>query len=324
MAVVGRALLILGLVVAVYGIGASLFGARTGRRRVGRLGPPGGVRAGRCWPRWRVRDPRGRVPALGLLVQRGRPALLDHHADLLQGWPRRGPRRRARCCLWVFLLSVWSSLILFLTRRRVREIAPYATAVLLGFGAFFTSLAVFFANPFATAARTRRPRAPGLDPLLLHPSMMIHPADAVLGVHAADDPVRVRGRGAGHRAPRRRVDLGHAPVRAGAPGCSSASGSCSARAGPTPSSGWGGYWAWDPVENAALMPWLCITAFIHSIMIQEKRGMLKVWNASLVLASGDAVDPRHLPGPLGDPRLDPRVRRLDARGPVRGADRGRW
>jgi cytochrome c-type biogenesis protein CcmF len=50
--------------------------------------------------------------------------------------------------------------------------------------------------------------------------------------------------------------------------------------------GWGGYWAWDPVENAALMPWLCCTAFIHSIMIQEKRGMLKIWNASLILASG--------------------------------------
>src|SRR6202011_5520839 len=50
--------------------------------------------------------------------------------------------------------------------------------------------------------------------------------------------------------------------------------------------GWGGYWAWDPVENAALMPWLCTTAFIHSIMIQEKRGMLKVWNASLILSGG--------------------------------------
>ena len=50
--------------------------------------------------------------------------------------------------------------------------------------------------------------------------------------------------------------------------------------------GWGGYWAWDPVENAALMPWLCTTAFIHSIMIQEKRGMLKVWNVSLILAAG--------------------------------------
>ena len=55
--------------------------------------------------------------------------------------------------LWVLLLSLWSSLILFLTRHRAREIAPYATAVLLGFGAFFTSLAVFFANPFATSAR---------------------------------------------------------------------------------------------------------------------------------------------------------------------------
>jgi cytochrome c-type biogenesis protein CcmF len=50
--------------------------------------------------------------------------------------------------------------------------------------------------------------------------------------------------------------------------------------------GWGGYWAWDPVENAALMPWLCTTAFIHSAMIQEKRGMLKVWNVSLILGSG--------------------------------------
>ena len=50
--------------------------------------------------------------------------------------------------------------------------------------------------------------------------------------------------------------------------------------------GWGGYWAWDPVENASLMPWLTGTAFLHSIMIQEKRGMLKIWNVSLVLATG--------------------------------------
>src|SRR5205807_850719 len=75
--------------------------------------------------------------------------------------------------LWVWLLSLWSSLILFLTRRRVREIAPYATAVLLGFAAFFTSLAAFFANPFATSAQPPTEGA-GLDPLLLHPSMMIH------------------------------------------------------------------------------------------------------------------------------------------------------
>src|SRR6185369_15151678 len=50
--------------------------------------------------------------------------------------------------------------------------------------------------------------------------------------------------------------------------------------------GWGGYWAWDPVENASLMPWIVGTAFLHSVMIQEKRGMLKIWNVSLVLATG--------------------------------------
>src|SRR4030088_3321696 len=76
--------------------------------------------------------------------------------------------------LWVWLLSVGSSLILFLTRRRVREIAPYATAVLLGFGVFFSAMTVFFANPFGTT-RTPPVEGAGLDPLLLHPSMMIHP-----------------------------------------------------------------------------------------------------------------------------------------------------
>ncbi len=50
--------------------------------------------------------------------------------------------------------------------------------------------------------------------------------------------------------------------------------------------GWGGYWAWDPVENASLLPWLTGTAFLHSVMIQERRGMLKVWNASLILGTG--------------------------------------
>ena len=73
--------------------------------------------------------------------------------------------------------------------------------------------------------------------------------------------------------------------------------------------GWGGYWAWDPVENASLLPWLTGTAFLHSVMIQEKRGMLKVWNVSLILATGDALHPRHVPRALRDPRLDPRVRR---------------
>ena len=77
--------------------------------------------------------------------------------------------------------------------------------------------------------------------------------------------------------------------------------------------GWGGYWAWDPVENASLMPWLVGTAFLHSIMVQEKRGMLKVWNVSLVCATFALALLGHVPGAQRHPRLDPRLRRLDDR-----------
>src|SRR3569623_1000543 len=76
--------------------------------------------------------------------------------------------------LWLLLLSLWSSLILFLTRRRLREIAPYATAVLLGFGAFFASLLVFLETPFGQSVPAPA-EGVGLNPLLRHPSMMIHP-----------------------------------------------------------------------------------------------------------------------------------------------------
>src|SRR5690348_6328082 len=282
MAVIGRALLILGLLVAVYGIVASLYGA-LGRR-----------------PEW-VDSGRRSVYALaGLMVLAF--AILEaaflrsdfsfnvvagHSSTttptfykLAAAWSSQ----EGSLLLWVFLLSVWSSLILFLTRRRVREIAPYATAVLLGFGAFFTSLAVFSANAFATSARPPTEGA-GLDPLLLHPSMMIHPPMLYSGYTLLTIPFAfavgalVTGRlGAEWISVSRRFALA-AWLFLGVGILLGARWSYTEL-------GWGGYWAWDPVENAALMPWLCITAFIHSIMIQEKRGMLKVWNASLVLGAG--------------------------------------
>ena len=73
--------------------------------------------------------------------------------------------------------------------------------------------------------------------------------------------------------------------RRSSPGASSPSASSSARGGATRCSGWGGFWAWDPVENASLLPWLTATAFIHSVIVQERRGMLRVWNLSLVIAT---------------------------------------
>ena len=76
--------------------------------------------------------------------------------------------------------------------------------------------------------------------------------------------------------------------------------------------GWGGYWAWDPVENASFLPWLTGTAYIHSVMVQERRGMLRVWNLSLLCATFCAHDPRHVPHPVGRARLRARLHRVGA------------
>ncbi|MGH2866119.1 MAG: heme lyase CcmF/NrfE family subunit, partial [Solirubrobacteraceae bacterium] len=186
--------------------------------------------------------------------------------------------------LWVMLISCWSSLALFLTRRRVREIAPYAQAVLFSLCTFFVGLNIFFANPFATSS-TPPSEGAGLDPLLRHTTMMFHPPMLYSGYTLMMVPFAfgvgalISGRlSAEWIAVSRRFALG-------AWLCLGVGILLGARWSYI-ELGWGGYWAWDPVENAALMPWLCVTAFIHSIMIQEKRGMLKVWNASLVLASG--------------------------------------
>ena len=81
--------------------------------------------------------------------------------------------------------------------------------------------------------------------------------------------------------------------------------------------GWGGYWGWDPVENASLMPWLAGTAFLHSVMMQEKRGMLKVWNMSLVFRHLLAGHSRHIPDSQWNHRLGPRLRPVFDRRVVR-------
>jgi cytochrome c-type biogenesis protein CcmF len=186
--------------------------------------------------------------------------------------------------LWVWLLSLWSSLVLFLTRKRLRDVVPYATAVLLGMVVFFATLLAFFESPFTQLAMVPA-EGQGLNPLLRHPSMMIHPPMLYSGYTLFAIPFAfavgaliVRRVDAEWIASTRRFALG-AWLFLGIGILLGARWSYAEL-------GWGGYWAWDPVENASLLPWLTGTAFIHSIMLQEKRGMLKVWNASLILATG--------------------------------------
>ena len=186
--------------------------------------------------------------------------------------------------LWAWLLSLWSSLALFLTRRRLREVAAYATAILLGLGGFFVGLMVFYANPFSTTTPAP-PEGVGLDPLLRFPTMMIHPPMLYSGYTLCMIPLAF-GFGA-LLARRLQADwIGAIRRFAFAAWLFLGIGILLGARWSYAELGWGGYWGWDAVENASLMPWLTATAFLHSLMIQEKRGMLKVWNVSLVLATG--------------------------------------
>jgi cytochrome c-type biogenesis protein CcmF len=187
--------------------------------------------------------------------------------------------------LWAWVLSIASSAALYATRDKLRELVPYATAVMAGIAAFFTGLMLFAGgvDPFATLSPAPA-NGIGLTPLLQHPSMMIHPPMLYSGYVAFTIPfafavgalVTRRLDAAWIRATRRFALIAWAFLGLGL--------LLGARWSYT-ELGWGGYWAWDPVENAALMPWLAATAFLHSVMVQEKRGMLKVWNACLIVAT---------------------------------------
>jgi len=187
--------------------------------------------------------------------------------------------------LWAWVLSIASSAALYATRNKLREVVPWATAVMMGIAAFFVGLMLFApdVDPFATLSPVPADGV-GLNPLLQHPSMMIHPPMLYSGYVAFTIPfafaigalVSRRVDAEWIRATRRFALIAWAFLGLGL--------LLGARWSYT-ELGWGGYWAWDPVENAALMPWLIGTAFLHSIMVQEKRGMLKVWNACLIVAT---------------------------------------
>src|SRR5271166_912385 len=282
MAGLGRACLLLALVVCAYGIGASLYGVRTSRVEFSESG-------------------RRSVYALAVILTVAFAVLevaflsndfaFNSVADTSSRTTPEFYRAAAvwssqegSLLLWAWLLSMWSSLALYLTRRRLRDVAAYATAILLGFGGFFISLMIFYANPFATTSPAPG-EGTGLDPLLRFPTMMIHPPMLYSGYTLCTIPLAF-GMGA---LLARRVDADWIKsIRrfAFAAWLFLGMGILLGARWSYSELGWGGYWGWDAVENASLMPWLTGTAFLHSLMIQEKRGMLKVWNVSLVLATG--------------------------------------
>jgi cytochrome c-type biogenesis protein CcmF len=182
---------------------------------------------------------------------------------------------------WVFILTSMTSLALWQNRTRNRELMPFVTATCMVTGAFFLALLVFVTPPFA-----RLPFAPvegtDLNPLLQNYWMQIHPPALYLGYVTWTVPF---GFAVAALATGKLDDLWIRTARRWvlAAWFFLAVGNMLGARWAYEVLGWGGYWAWDPVENAAFMPLMTGTAYLHSVMIQERKDMLKVWNMVLIV-----------------------------------------
>src|SRR5213594_598078 len=183
---------------------------------------------------------------------------------------------------WVFLLSVFGSAAVYANRESHRELIPYVIATISTVEMFFLYLMVVHKNPFTTFLTATPPDGEGLNPLLQNFYMAIHPPSLYTGFVGMTIPFAfgIAALMTGHlddswlRAVRRWTMFAWLFLSIGL---------FLGMIWAYEELGWGGYWMWDPVENAALLPWFTATAFLHSVMVQERRSMLRVWNVTLVI-----------------------------------------
>src|SRR5579871_5071300 len=182
--------------------------------------------------------------------------------------------------LWTLLLSTFASIVAFQNRRRNPEIAPYALAVIAIVAVFFLGMLNFVTRPFDLLA-VRPAEGSDLNPLLQNYWMAIHPPSLYTGYVSTTVPFAFAAAAlitgkldeTWIRTTRRWAIFSWFFLTLG---------NLFGARWAYEVLGWGGYWAWDPVENAAFMPWLVMTAYLHSVMIQERKDMLKVWNLALI------------------------------------------
>jgi cytochrome c-type biogenesis protein CcmF len=185
---------------------------------------------------------------------------------------------------WAFLLAVFGAIAVKVNREVHRELIPYVVAVISVVQMFFLFLMVVHNNPFETYLTQVPTDGRGLNPLLQNPYMVIHPPSLYIGFVGMTIPYAF-GMAAlitGYlddswlRAVRRWTMISWLFLSFGL---------TLGMIWAYEELGWGGYWGWDPVENAGLLPWFTATAFLHSVMVQERRGMLRVWNVTLVIVT---------------------------------------
>jgi cytochrome c-type biogenesis protein CcmF len=181
--------------------------------------------------------------------------------------------------LWLLVLTGSASVAVGLNRGLVRDVLPWAVPILGGVSAFFAILLVFIASPFVTQAAPAD--GAGMTPSLQNPYMMIHPPMLYLGFVGLTIPFAFAMAAlASKRTDERWIVATRRWTLAA--WTFLGFGILLGAKWAYEEVGWGGWYAWDPVENAALMPWLVATAFLHSVMVQEKKNMLRVWNVVLV------------------------------------------
>ena len=289
MAQFGQFSLVLALVLAIYSIAASLVGIRLKNDRLIASGRNAGIGV--------FASLSAAIGTLGYLF-----LISDFSIQYVASYSNRDlpffykiaavwGGQEGSLLLWGWILSLYAALVLIQNRRRHTAMMPYVAAVLMGTSIFFTSLNLFVTNPFnelvlvqgdgtllAFAAADGR----GLNPLLQYVLMVIHPPMLYLGFVGFSVPFAFAMAAMASR------QLGDTWIRTTRRWTMVAwfflgTGILLGGKWAYVELGWGGYWAWDPVENASLMPWLLGTAFLHSVMIQEKKGMMKIWNMVLVI-----------------------------------------
>ncbi|MEO8025843.1 MAG: heme lyase CcmF/NrfE family subunit, partial [Bryobacteraceae bacterium] len=189
---------------------------------------------------------------------------------------------------WAWLLASYSAIVVFTCRKKFRDMMPYVVSILMMTLGFFLLLVTFVAHPFEVAAVgkgvTDLGDGQGLNPLLQYWTMVIHPPMLYLGYVGFVVPFAFAMASLITKQPG--DDWIHTTRRWTIITWAFQSTGILLGAGWAYAVlGWGGYWGWDPVENASLLPWITATAFLHSVMMQEKKGMMKVWNAVLVSAT---------------------------------------
>jgi len=185
--------------------------------------------------------------------------------------------------LWTFFLTLYIVMVVFSRKMKGNPMIPYIMSILMANAVFFFLILGFVAKPFALL-----PNVPlegkGLNPMLQNPGMIIHPVTLYLGYVGLAVPfafamaalIMKNMDDFWIKMTRRWTIIAWLFLSLG---------NIFGGQWAYVELGWGGYWAWDPVENASFMPWLTATAFLHSVMIQERKNMLKVWNISLIIIS---------------------------------------